>query len=108
MTPFRWTLAALSFATAILVSVYIVESSWPAAHALVPGVVPQGQSMGNPTNTNISAWGNYQIGGGIGNQSVAFLDGGPSVAASPRAVKSSRCASVDNAAAPASHGSSPI
>ncbi len=35
MTPFRWTLAALSFATAILVSVYIVESSWPAAHALV-------------------------------------------------------------------------
>jgi TonB dependent receptor len=45
--------------------------------ALVPGVVPQGQSMGNPTNTNISAWGNYQIGGGIGNQSAAFLDGAP-------------------------------
>src|SRR6185436_2877593 len=45
--------------------------------ALVPGVVPQGQSMGNPTNTNISAWGNYQIGGGIGNQSAAYLDGGP-------------------------------
>src|SRR5712671_2301533 len=45
--------------------------------ALVPGVVPQGQSMGNPTNTNISAWGNYSIGGGIGNQSAAFLDGGP-------------------------------
>src|SRR5256886_1785983 len=45
--------------------------------ALVPGVIPQGQSMGNPTNTNISAWGNYQIGGGIGNQSAAFLDGGP-------------------------------
>src|SRR5512134_2907621 len=45
--------------------------------ALVPGVVPNGQSMGNPTNTNISAWGNYQIGGGIGNQSAAYLDGGP-------------------------------
>src|SRR5260370_7599978 len=45
--------------------------------ALVPGVVPNGQSMGNPTNTNISAWGNYSIGGGIGNQSAAFLDGGP-------------------------------
>jgi len=45
--------------------------------ALVPGVIPQGQSMGNPTNTNISAWGNYQIGGGIGNQSAAYLDGGP-------------------------------
>lgn len=45
--------------------------------ALVPGVVAQGQSMGNPTNTNISAWGNYQIGGGLGNQSAAFLDGAP-------------------------------
>src|SRR5258708_6082976 len=45
--------------------------------ALVPGVVPQGQSMGNPTNTNISAWGNYSIGGGIGNQSASLLDGGP-------------------------------
>ena len=44
---------------------------------LVPGVVPQGQSLGNPTNTNISAWGNYQIGGCIGNQSAAYLDGGP-------------------------------
>jgi hypothetical protein len=45
--------------------------------ALVPGVVAQGQSMGNSTNTNISAWGNYQIGGGLGNQSAAFLDGAP-------------------------------
>ena len=45
--------------------------------SLVPGVVPGGQSMGTPTNTNISAWGNYQIGGGIANQSAAFLDGGP-------------------------------
>ena len=45
--------------------------------SLVPGVVPQGQSTGNPTNTNISAWGNYSIGGAIGNQSAAYLDGGP-------------------------------
>src|SRR5579862_6378101 len=45
--------------------------------ALVPGVVAQGSAMGNPTNTNISAWGNYQIGGGLGNQSAAYLDGAP-------------------------------
>lgn len=45
--------------------------------ALVPGVVAQGSSLGNPTNTNISAWGNYQIGGGLGNQSAAYLDGAP-------------------------------
>ncbi|MBO0720901.1 MAG: carboxypeptidase regulatory-like domain-containing protein, partial [Blastocatellia bacterium] len=45
--------------------------------ALAPGVVPQGQSMQNPTGTNIFAWGNYQIGGGAANQSAAFLDGGP-------------------------------
>ena len=31
MTPFRWTLAALSFAAAIGVSIYIVESSWPVS-----------------------------------------------------------------------------
>ena len=45
--------------------------------ALVPGDVAQGQAMGNPTNTNISAWGNYQIGGGFGNQNATFLDGSP-------------------------------
>jgi hypothetical protein len=44
--------------------------------SLVPGVVPQGQSMGNPTGTNIFAWGNYQIGGGAANQSATFIDGG--------------------------------
>ena len=44
--------------------------------ALVPGVVPQGQSMQNPTGTNIFAWGNYQIGGGAANQSATFVDGG--------------------------------
>lgn len=48
--------------------------------ALVPGVVPQGSkqdsSTGNPTGTNIFAWGNFQIGGGQANQSATFLDGG--------------------------------
>jgi hypothetical protein len=48
--------------------------------ALVPGVVPQGSkqdsSTGNPTGTNIFAWGNFQIGGGQANQSAAYLDGG--------------------------------
>src|SRR5262249_16391111 len=36
---------------------------------------PQGQSMQNPTGTNIFAWGNYQIGGGAANQSAAFIYG---------------------------------
>lgn len=48
--------------------------------ALVPGVVPQGSkqdsSMGNPTGTNIFAWGNFQIGGGQANQSATYIDGG--------------------------------
>ena len=35
MTPFRWALAALSFAAAILASLYIVQSSWPSERALV-------------------------------------------------------------------------
>ena len=35
MTPFRWTLAVISFAAAIGVSLYIVQSSWPAAQAAV-------------------------------------------------------------------------
>lgn len=45
--------------------------------ALVPGVVPGGQSMGTPTGTNPFAWGNYQIGGGQANQSASFIDGAP-------------------------------
>jgi len=45
--------------------------------ALVPGVVAQGGALGTPTNQNISAFGNYQIGGGFGNQSATFLDGSP-------------------------------
>lgn len=48
--------------------------------ALVPGVVPQGSrqdsSTGNPTGTNIFAWGNFQIGGGQANQSATYIDGG--------------------------------
>ncbi len=35
MTPFRWTLAVVSFAAAIGVSLYIVRSSWPAENAAV-------------------------------------------------------------------------
>src|SRR5207247_11236368 len=43
--------------------------------ALVPGVVPGGQSGTTPTGTNPFAWGNYQIGGGQANQSAAYIDG---------------------------------
>src|SRR4051795_1172807 len=45
--------------------------------ALVPGVVPGGQSGTTPTGANPFAWGNYQIGGGQSNQSAAFIDGAP-------------------------------
>ncbi len=45
--------------------------------ALVPSVVPQGGSMQNPNGTNPFAWGNYQIGGGMANQSSMLLDGSP-------------------------------
>ncbi len=45
--------------------------------ALVPSVIPQGQSLGTPTGTNPFAWGNYQIGGGMANQSATYLDGAP-------------------------------
>ena len=45
--------------------------------ALVPSVIPEGQAMQNPTGTNPFAWGNYQIGGGMANQSITFLDGAP-------------------------------
>ncbi|HSR05834.1 MAG TPA: carboxypeptidase-like regulatory domain-containing protein, partial [Bryobacteraceae bacterium] len=51
---------------------------------LVPGVVPQGSSSGNPmgnqnggAGTNVNGWGNYQIGGGAANQSASYLDGAP-------------------------------
>jgi hypothetical protein len=45
--------------------------------ALVPSVIPQGQSMQNPNGTNPFAQGNYQIGGGLANQSASYLDGAP-------------------------------
>jgi carboxypeptidase family protein len=45
--------------------------------ALVPSVVPQGGSMQNPNGQNPFAWGNYQIGGGMANQSMMWLDGSP-------------------------------
>ncbi len=45
--------------------------------ALVPSVVPQGQSMSNPNGQNPFGWGNYQIGGGMANQSMVWLDGSP-------------------------------
>lgn len=45
--------------------------------ALVPGVVPQGNTSGNPSTLNVNGWGNYQIGGGAANQSSAFIDGAP-------------------------------
>lgn len=50
--------------------------------ALAPSVVPQGQSMQNPNGTNPFAWGNYQIGGGMANQSAMILDGMSMVIAS--------------------------
>ncbi|HXA53126.1 MAG TPA: TonB-dependent receptor [Candidatus Acidoferrum sp.] len=45
--------------------------------ALVPGVVPQGATSGNPATANVNGWGNYQIGGGAANQSAAYIDGAP-------------------------------
>jgi hypothetical protein len=45
--------------------------------ALVPSVVPQGQSTGNTNSANPFAWGNYQIGGGMANQSATYIDGSP-------------------------------
>lgn len=41
---------------------------------LVPGVIAQGSTSGN-MSTNLIAYGNYQIGGGFGNQSISFVDG---------------------------------
>ncbi len=45
--------------------------------ALVPSVVPQGGATGNTNGQNPFAWGNYQIGGGMANQSATFIDGAP-------------------------------
>ncbi|MCC6537352.1 MAG: carboxypeptidase regulatory-like domain-containing protein [Bryobacterales bacterium] len=45
--------------------------------ALVPGVVPGGQSSQTPTGANPFAWANFQIGGGQANQSASYIDGAP-------------------------------
>jgi hypothetical protein len=45
--------------------------------ALVPGVVPGGQSGSTPTGANPFAWANFQIGGGQANQSTTLIDGAP-------------------------------
>jgi hypothetical protein len=44
---------------------------------LAPSVIPQGQSTGTTNSTNPFAWGNYQIGGGMANQSATYIDGAP-------------------------------
>lgn len=45
--------------------------------ALAPSEVPQGGSMSAPNGQNPFAWGNHQIGGGMANQSMTWLDGSP-------------------------------
>ncbi|MBV9084457.1 MAG: carboxypeptidase regulatory-like domain-containing protein [Acidobacteriaceae bacterium] len=45
--------------------------------SLAPGVVPLGQTGGNPVTNNVNSWGNYQIGGGAANQSATYIDGAP-------------------------------
>jgi len=43
---------------------------------LVPGVIPQGNSMSNPTGQNIFAFGNFQVGGSVNaGQGAAYVDG---------------------------------
>lgn len=48
-----------------------------ALASLVPGVIPQGWAGVNPTNTNNTGWGNFQIGGGLANLNAFYLDGAP-------------------------------
>ena len=45
--------------------------------ALVPSVVPLGGALENPTGQNISAYGNYEIGGAMAGQGAIYLDGVP-------------------------------
>ena len=45
--------------------------------SVAPSVVPQGGSEGSLTGKNVFAAGNYQIGGGIANQSASLFDGVP-------------------------------
>ncbi len=42
---------------------------------LVPGVVAQGASEGNPAGNNTQGWGNFQFGGGLANQGAEYFDG---------------------------------
>jgi hypothetical protein len=44
---------------------------------LVPGVIGQGQAGVNPTLVNNTAWGNFQINGGLANENAGYLDGAP-------------------------------
>ncbi|MGO8790277.1 MAG: carboxypeptidase regulatory-like domain-containing protein [Terriglobia bacterium] len=44
---------------------------------LVPGVIAQGQALSNPTLTNNTSWGNYQINGGLANENAGYMDGAP-------------------------------
>jgi len=45
--------------------------------ALAPSVIPQGSATGTPVGVNPFGWGNYQVSGAFGNQSVEYLDGQP-------------------------------
>ena len=45
--------------------------------ALAPSVIPQGSATGTPVGVNPFGWGNYQVSGAYGNQSVEYLDGQP-------------------------------
>ncbi len=45
--------------------------------ALASSVIPQGSATGTPVGVNPFGWGNYQVSGAFGNQSVEYLDGQP-------------------------------
>ena len=45
--------------------------------ALVPSVIPLGGAMSNPTGQNLSAMGNYMIGGAMAGQGAIYVDGVP-------------------------------
>jgi hypothetical protein len=53
--------------------------------AVVPGVIPQGGTQGNPAGnytqsgdfTNVAGFGNYQVAGGLASQNAFFFDGSP-------------------------------
>lgn len=44
---------------------------------LVPGVIAQGAAGTNPTGSNNTGWGNFQISGGMANANAWFMDGAP-------------------------------